>query len=88
MLGHESVCYCKLASCMSTTPACVIVALQVEITIQTTLGVAIPKFSVDIPERLSCVAQSAEFPIFVLSPRGFCFVVLRAHLADGMLALA
>lgn len=73
---------------MSTTDAGGIVTLQMKVPIQTTLGVARTKFSVDIPKRLSRITQIAEFPILLLSPGLFCFVRLRAHLDDGVFALA
>ena len=88
IVGVESVSYWSLVRCMGTTPASGRVSLQVEVTIQATLSVTSPELPVNIPQRLSCVAQSAEFSIFILSPGCFCFVVLRTHLADGMFALA
>ena len=63
-------------------------AFQMKVPIQTTLGVARTKLSVDIPKRLPCITQSAEFPVLLLCPGLFCFAILWAHLADGVFALA
>lgn len=73
---------------MSTTDAGGMVALQVKVLIQTTLGVARTKLSVNVPERLSRVTQIAEFSILLLSPRIFCFLILRNHFTDSVFSLA
>ena len=80
--------FARFVGCTEETLAGGMVAPQTKVSIQTALSVARTKLSVDFPERLTRITQSAEYSVLLLSPGLFCFVILWTHPADGVLALA
>ena len=65
-----------------------LVARQLKVPIQTTLGVASGKYAVDIPKPLSSITHTAESLVLLSSPGSFCFVIQRTpHLTDRVSAL-